>query len=141
MTLFFGVLINSLGAVGFFRNPNPIYAEGAYGLLFAAPLLLLAWLLTVFKMSFIPAVIDIIGSAGYIYTLHYLNSLAEGFMPRWVTDNIAQNHYPSIFVSVFILILCCLNYFLPEKINKRRERRTAKHREINRGLREEEKIL
>jgi hypothetical protein len=137
MTLFFGVVINSLGAVGFFQNENTDFAQGAYGLLFAAPLLAIAYILTIFKLTFTPAIITLLGSAGYIYTLHYLNTLAEGWMPRWVTDNIASNHYPSIFVSVFILILCCLNYFLPEKIDKRRNRKKAKLR----GLREEEKIL
>jgi hypothetical protein len=141
ITLFFGVVINVMGAFGFFQNENPEFAQGAYGLLVSAPLLALAWLLTVFKFSLLPAVIDIIGSAGYIYTLHYLNSLAEGWMPRWVTDNIASNHYPSIFASIFILFLCCLNYFLPEKINRRHEKKSMKLREKSRALREEEKIL
>jgi hypothetical protein len=137
MTLFFGVVINVLGAVGFFQNENPIYTEGAYGLLVAAPLLAIAYILTIFKLSFIPAVIDIIGSVGYIHTLSYLNSLSEGFMPYWVTEKIAGNHYPSIFVSIFILILCCLNFFLPEKVNRR-----SVHKRIKlRTLREDEKIL
>ncbi|MDR0974106.1 MAG: hypothetical protein LBL80_00190 [Ruminococcus sp.] len=141
ITVFFGVIINVLGAVGFFQNEQTEFAQGAYGILAAAPLLGIAYLLTIFKMTFIPAVLDILGSAGYIYTLHYLNSLAEGWMPRWVTDNIASNHYPSIFVSIFILIICVFNYFLPEKIDRRKKLHTARLVEEQRALREDEKIL
>jgi hypothetical protein len=138
VTVFFGVIINILGAIGFNQTD---YGQGSYGLLVAAPLLLAAYIMTIFKMTFTPAIVTVIGSAGYLYTIYYLNSLAAGWMPGWVTDRIAQNHLPSIYASIFLLVLCVINYFLPEKMEKRKLRRSKKFEAENRALTEDEKIM
>jgi hypothetical protein len=137
ITVFYGVIINILGAVGFNMAD---YGQGGYGLLVAAPLLLAAYIMTIFKMSFIPAIVTVFGSAGYLYTIWYLDSLAAGWMPGWATDKIAQNHMPCVFVSVFLLILCFINFFLPEKIERRRLRKAEKLTAENRDLTDDEKI-
>ncbi|MDR0944254.1 MAG: hypothetical protein LBM41_06965 [Ruminococcus sp.] len=140
VTVFFGVIINVLGAIGFILNQVD-YSQGSYGLIVAAPLLLAAYIMVIFKMSITPAIFTVIGSAGYLYTIYYLNSLAAGWMPGWVTDKIAQNHLPSIYASIFLLVLCALNYFLPEKMEKRKLRRDKKISDENRALTEDEKIM
>jgi hypothetical protein len=148
VTIFFGVIINMFGAIGFNMNTYgqvglnmTDYGQGAIGLIIAAPLLLAAYIMVIFKMTFTPAIVTVLGSAGYLYTIAYLNSLAAGWMPGWVTDKIAQNHLPSIYASIFLLVLCVINYFLPEKMEKRRLRRDKKVSDENRALTEDEKIM
>jgi hypothetical protein len=145
--LSFAVFILFMNTIGIYKLFDEGYPKPAYGLIFAAPVMLVAYVLTFFKMTFIPAIINAIGSAGYLYAIDFINALSHGegaYIPVWVTDKILNNHLPSIVVTIFIIILCGLNFLLPETIAKRRERRrikVAKLAEQNRELTKDEHIM
>jgi hypothetical protein len=138
------LFMNILGAV---KLIDEGYTNAAYGLIFAAPTLLIAYILTFFKLTFIPAFFNVAGSAGYIYAISAINAISHGegaFIPVWVTDEIVNNHLPSVVVTIFIFVLCGFNYLLPETIEKRRKRRRikdAKLAEQNRELKADEHIM
>jgi hypothetical protein len=134
------LFMNIIGAVGLH---NEGYGETGYGLIFSAPTLLAAYILTFRKMSIVPAVIDIIGSAGYLQSIHAIHAISIGegaFIPSWVTSDIAQNHMPSIVASMLIIVLCGFNFLLMENKEKRREKREKKL-EADRPLTESERIF
>lgn len=130
--------LNCMGAYAFITNG---YEKCGYALLISTALLVIALLFAIFKKSLIPLLLNIFGSAGYIYTISVLASIPHTKIPKESTERLMANHYPTIAVTVLLAVLVFLNFFSKEAIEKRKQKRDKKLAELNRDLRDEEKII
>ena len=110
--------------------------------LFASTVLLVAALVfTKFKKSLVPLILTILGSACYIYTLAVIEAVPNTKIPKEYTEALSAKHFPTISVTVLLIMLIIFNFFSEEAVQKRLEKRNARKAERDRSLNDDEKIL
>lgn len=110
--------------------------------LFASTVLLVAALVFIkFKKSLIPLILTIFGSACYIYTLAVIEAIPNAKIPKEYTEALSAKHFPTISVTVLLILLIIFNFFREEAVQKRLEKRNTRKAERERSLNDDEKIL
>lgn len=89
----------------------------------------------------LPALFDIIGTAGYIYAIKIILAIPHTKVAKQSTEMFAGRIYPAISVTVLVLIVIIMNYFSPQQTAKREARRKKKYDRISRPLKNDEKII
>lgn len=130
--------LNLMGGFAFIANG---YEKCGYALFFSSALLSAAVILGCFKKVILPVILDIFGSAGYIYTLSVLNAIPNTKIPKASTEALMANHYPTIIVTVLIILLAVFNFMQEDAVEKRRKAKAAKTAAENRSLNDNERIL
>ena len=127
-----------MGAYAFI---NYGYEKCGYALLISTVLLVTALIFAILKKTIIPVLLNILGSAGYIYTLSVLSAIPNTKIPKESTERLMANHYPTIAVTVLLIMLAFFNFFSKEAIEKRQCKLFKKQQELNRSLTDDEKII
>lgn len=109
-------------------------------LLFSSLFLITATIIALFKKILIPLVLNIIGSAFYIYTVSELYAIPNTLLEKSRTEFLAERHLFTIIVTLLLFTLIFFNYFDETNLNKRNKRK-EKFTQNNRELTSEEKIL
>lgn len=130
--------LNTMGAYAFI---NYGYEKCGYALIISTVLLVTALIFAILKKAIIPLLFNIFGSAGYIYTLSVLSAIPNTKIPKENTERLMANHYPTIAVTVLLVLLVFFNFFSKEAIEKREQKRLKKYQELNRSLTDDEKII
>jgi hypothetical protein len=139
--ILFILLVNGGGAVGFLFLSEG-YEEAGIALLLSVPLLLAALILVFCKKSILPAILDIAGTACFIYAIGFIGNIPTyDTTQRLVVEELSRRHHPSIVFTVLLLFMCAVNYILPENNIERRERKELKIGKTERKLSDEEKII
>ncbi|MGN0587571.1 MAG: hypothetical protein ACI4JF_09820, partial [Oscillospiraceae bacterium] len=99
--------LNLMGGSAFIANG---YEKCGYALFISSALLTAATVLGGFKKVILPVILDIFGSAGYIYTLSVLNAIPNTKIPKESTETLMAYHYPTIIVTVLIILLAFFNF-------------------------------
>lgn len=124
-----------------FSNSAVDYSFCGTALLISSAFLILGTVLAAFQRVWIPAVLDIIGTGFYIYTVKTFYSIPNELIPKENTEPFAERHLMTVFVTILLAVLIFLNYFSEKNTEKRNKKRTAKHEKNNRKLTDSEKIL
>lgn len=130
--------LNLMGGFAFIANG---YDKCGYALFISSVLLSAAVILGGFKKVILPVILDIFGSAGYIYTISILNAIPNTKIPKASTEALMANHYPTIIVTVLIILLALFNFMQEDAVEKRRKAKEAKIAAENRSLDDNERIL
>lgn len=132
------LVLNTLGGAAFIMNGY----EKCGIALFASTLLLIAALVFIkFKKSLVPLILTILGSACYIYTLAVIEAIPNTKIPKEYTEALSAKHFPTIAVTVLLILLIIFNFFSEESVQKRYEKRMQRKAEKERSLNDDEKIL
>lgn len=130
--------LNLMGGSAFIANG---YEKCGYALFISTALLSAAVILGCLKRVILPVILDIFGSAGYIYTLSVLSAIPNTKIPRTSVETLMAHHYPTVIVTVLIILLAFFNFMQADAAEKRRKAREAKNAEKNRALKDNERIL
>lgn len=132
------LVLNSLGGAAFIMNGY----EKCGIALFASTVLLVAALIFIkFKKTLVPLILTVIGSACYIYTLAVIEAIPNTKIPKEYTEALSAKHFPTIAVTVLLILLITFNFFSEEAVRKRLEKRNLRRAEKERSLNDDEKIL
>ncbi len=131
-------IINIMGGFGLYFNT---YEQCGVALFISSSALLIGTFLAIFGKTLFPIILNIIGSFSYIYVLAYLTSAAEKSSASENLQNILNNHYPTIIVTVLLFALIFMNFFTDKNIARRNARKADKKLKNERELTENEKIL
>ena len=112
--------LNSMGAYAFISNG---YEKCGYALILSTIFLLTALISAILKKVLIPFILNILGSGGYIYALAILSAIPNTKIPTESIERLMANHYPTAFVTVFLIVIIFFNYFSKEAVEKRAEKR------------------
>ena len=145
-TAVFSGFNNIMGAIAILIQDYTNSAVGDYSfcgtaLLISSAFLITATVLAVFEKVWLPAVMDIIGTGFYIYTVKTFYSIPNELIPKENTEPFAERHLMTVFVTVLLAILIFLNYFSEKNVEKRSKKLAEKHDKNNRRLNDDEKIL
>ena len=131
-------MLNTLGGAAFIMNG---YDKCGIALFASTVLLVAALVFTKFKKSLVPLILTILGSACYIYTLAVIEAIPNTKIPKEYTEALSAKHFPTIAVTVLLILLIIFNFFSEEAVQKRLEIRNARKAERERSLNDDEKIL
>lgn len=124
-----------------FSNSAVDYSFCGTALLISSAFLIAATVLAAFQKVWLPAVLNIIGTGFYIYTVKTFYEIPNDLIPKTSTEPFAERHLLTAFVTVLLAVLIFLNYFSEKNTEKRNKRRAEKHDKNNRKLKDSEKIL
>lgn len=131
-------MLNTLGGAAFIMNDYTICGIA----LFASTVLLIAALVFItYKKTLVPLILTIFGTACYIYTLAVICAIPNTKIPKEYTEVLLAKHYPTIAVTVLLILLIFFNFFSEEAIRVRAEKKKKRLEEKERSLNEDEKIL
>lgn len=133
-----GLFLNVLGGVGLYQNE---YEAAGIALFISTGLFFIGYLLLFADTVIIPIILDVLGTGFFIYPINVLLSISNEKIPKQYTEPLAQRIYPAIIISVLLLLGAIVNIFSPVKVKKREERKIKKYNEIQRPLKEDEKIV
>lgn len=132
------LVLNTLGGAAFIMNG---YDKCGIALFASTVLLVAALVFIKFKKSLVPLILTIFGSACYIYTLAVIEAIPNTKIPKEYTEALSAKHFPTIAVTVLLILLIIFNFFSEEAVQKRFEKRNARKAERERSLNDDEKIL
>lgn len=132
------LFLNLVGGIGFYING---YENIGTALFVSSAALTLSVIFLGKGRMVLPAVFDIIGTAGYAYAIKLILEIPHSKVPKQSTEMFAGRVYPAITVSVLVLIVVIMNYFSDIQKDKREARRKKKYDKTNRPLKRNEKIL
>lgn len=130
--------LNTLGGAAFIMNG---YEKCGIALFVSTVLLIAALIFIKFKKSLVPLILTIFGSACYIYTLAVIEAIPNTKIPKEYTEALSAKHFPTIAVTVLLILLIIFNFFSEEAVQKRLEKRNLRKAERERSLNDDEKIL
>lgn len=117
------------------------YSFCGTALLISSAFLIAATVLAAFQRVWLPAVLNIIGTGFYIYTVKTFYSIPNELIPKENTEPFAERHLLTVIVTVLLAVLIFLNFFSDKNVEKRNKKRAEKHEKNNRTLKDSEKIL
>lgn len=144
-TAVFSGFYNIMGGIAILIQDYSIsaadYSFCGTALLISSAFLIAATVLAAFQRVWIPAVLNIIGTGFYIYTVKTFYSIPNELIPKENTEPFAERHLLTVIVTVLLAVLVFLNYFSEKNTEKRNKKRAEKHDKNNRKLSDSEKIL
>lgn len=132
------LFLNIMGGIGLCMNK---YENAGIALFVSSFFLTLAVIFMGNGRMIIPAIFNIIGSAGYIYAINILSAIPNEKIPKQYTEPLIGRIYPAISVTVFVFAAVVMNYFSPRQEAKREARKKAKYEAELRPLKDDEKLL
>lgn len=117
------------------------YNKCGIALFISTVFLVAALILIKFKKTIIPLIFTIVGTGSYIYTLAVISAIPNTKIPKENTEVLLAKHYPTIAVTVLLILLVFFNFFSEEAVQKRLKRKNKKLAERERSLNEDEKII
>lgn len=132
------LILNTLGGIAFIMND---YDKCGIALFISTVFLVTALIFIKFKKTIIPLILTIVGTGSYIYTLAVISAIPNAKVPKESTEVLLAKHYPTIAVTVLLILLIFFNFFSEEAVQKRLERKNKKLAERERSLNEDEKII
>lgn len=111
------------------------------GLLLSSLFLIASTIIAFFKKIYIPLILNIIGSAFYIYTVSKLYAIPNSSLSKNITEPLAERHLLTVVVTLLLIALVIFNYFDKVNIEKRSKNKKKKIEQNERKLTDEEKIL
>ncbi len=130
--------LNTLGAGELIKNG---YANCGYALYISTALLTVSYIFGLFKKVFPTLALNIVGSAGYIYTLAVLNAIPHTLIPKQNVEKVMVNHMFTIIVTVLLVMLAVFNFFETNNAKKRADKKAAKKYNAERPLEDKEHIV
>ena len=130
--------LNLMGGYAFIVND---YQKCGCALFISSGLLAASLILAILKMVVLPLILNITGSAFYIYTLAVLNAIPHTKIPKEYTEQLMVKHFPTIAVTVLLALLIFFNFMSDEGIEKRCKAKLAKKAAENRELKDNEKLI
>ncbi len=118
-----------------------LFTSMGTGLLLSSLFLILATVIAFFKKVWITLILNIIGSAFYIYTVSKLYAIPNSSLPKEYTEPLAERHLLTVIVTLLLIALVILNFFNETNVAKRVKRKNKKIDLNDRKLTDEEKIL
>lgn len=141
----FSGAVNIMGGIAIliqdFSNSAADFSFCGTALLISSAFLIAAVVLAAFQKVWLPAVLDIIGTGFYIYTVKTFYEIPNELIPKENTEPFAERHLLTVIVTVLIAVLVFLNYFSEKNTEKRSKKLAAKLDKNNRRLEDNEKIL
>lgn len=95
----------------------------------------------IFKKVWIPLVLNIIGSAFYIYTVSEIYAIPNSALEKSRTEFLAERHLITVVVTLLLFALIIFNFLDEKNVNKRKLKKDKKTAQTNRELTSEETIL
>lgn len=95
----------------------------------------------IFKKVWIPLVLNIIGSAFYIYTVSEIYAIPNSALEKSRTEFLAERHLITVVVTLLLFALIIFNFLDEKNANKRKLKKDKKTAQTNRELTSEETIL
>ncbi len=95
----------------------------------------------IFKKVWIPLVLNIIGSAFYIYTVSEIYAIPNSALEKSRTEFLAERHLITVVVTLLLFALIIFNFLDEKNVNKRKLKKDKKTAQTNRELTSEEMIL
>lgn len=132
------LVLNTLGGAAFIMNG---YDKCGIALFASTVLLIAALVFIKFKKTLVPLILTVFGSACYIYTLAVIEAIPNTKIPKEYTEALSAKHFPTIAVTVLLILLIIFNFFSEEAVQKRLEKRNMRRAERERSLNDDEKIL
>lgn len=132
------LFLNLVGGIGFYING---YENVGTALFVSSFFLTLSVIFLGKGRMILPAVFDVIGTAGYAYAIKVILDIPHSKVAKQSTEMFAGRIYPAITVTVIVLIVVIMNYFSDIQKAKREARRKKKYDRTNRPLKKDEKIL
>lgn len=111
------------------------------GLLLSSLFLITATVVAFFKKTWIPLIMNFIGSGFYIYTVSKLYSIPNTELPETVTEPLAERHLMTVIVTLLLIALIILNYFDETNVAERMKVQNKQREQNERKLTDKEKIL
>ncbi len=132
------LFLNVMGGIALCLNG---YENCGISLFVSTFFLLLAVVLLGKGRMILPSVMNIIGTAGYIYAIYILDSIPNEKVAKTEVAPLIGNIYPAAAVTVLVFITVFLNYFSPVREEKREARKKAIYEANERPLSKDEKII
>lgn len=132
------LVLNTLGGAAFIMNG---YDKCGIALFASTVLLIAALVFIKFRKTLVPLILTVFGSACYIYTLAVIEAIPNTKIPKEYTEALSAKHFPTIAVTVLLILLIIFNFFSEEAVQKRLEKKNMRKAERERSLNDDEKIL
>ena len=139
-----GLFLNLLGGIGILLNADESYAVCGNALILSVAAFALSLTAAFFRKWFtniLSIIFNIAGTAFYIYPLGILNAIPNERIPRTSIEELTSRIYPSVFITIFLVLVIFADFFSYERQVQRAEKRKKKEIQKNRALTDEEKII
>lgn len=136
--------VNSAGgfALAFLvESTSDIFRKCGIALLISSAFLIAGTVIACFKKVWVPLVLNVIGTACYIYTVSGIYSIPNTLRPKTDTEPLAERHLLTVTVTVLLFALTVFNYLDEKNVSKRNEKRRLKAERLARKLSDDEKIV
>lgn len=136
--------INMAGGYAFaflVESSSDIFRKCGIALMVSSAFLIAGTVVACFKRVWIPLVLNIIGTACYIYTVSEIYAIPNTLRPKTATEPLAERHLLTVIVTVLLFALTVFNYLDEKNVKKRSEKRRLKEEALNKKLSDDEKLL
>lgn len=138
------LFINSAGgfALAFLvESSSDIFRKCGTALLVSSAFLIAGTVAACFKKVWIPLVLNIIGTACYIYTVSEIYAIPNSMRPKTDTEPLAERHLFTVIVTLLLFALTVFNYLDEKNVSKRNEKRRLKAEKLGQKLSDDEKLI
>lgn len=138
------LFINTAGGYAFaflVESSSDIFHKCGIALMVSSAFLIAGTVVACFKRVWIPLVLNIIGTACYIYTVSEIYAIPNTLKPKTDTEPLAERHLLTVIVTVLLFALTVFNYLDEKNVKKRSEKRRLKEEALTKKLSEDEKLL
>lgn len=138
------LFINSAGgfALAFLvESSSDIFRKCGTALLVSSAFLIAGTVAACFKKVWIPLVLNIIGTACYIYTVSEIYAIPNSMRPKTDTEPLAERHLFTVIVTLLLFALTVFNYLDEKNVSKRNEKRRRKAEKLGQKLSDDEKLI
>lgn len=138
------LFINTAGGYAFaflVESSSDIFHKCGIALMVSSAFLIAGTAVACFKRVWVPLVLNIIGTACYIYTVSEIYSIPNSLRPKTDTEPLAERHLLTVIVTVLLFALTVFNYLDEKNVSKRNEKRRLKEEALNKKLSDGEKLL
>lgn len=143
-TAVISLCINTAGGFAFaflVESSSDIFRKCGIALMVSSAFLIAGTVVACFKRVWVPLVLNIIGTACYIYTVSEIYAIPNTLRPKTNTEPLAERHLLTVIVTVLLFALTVFNYLDEKNVKKRSEKRRLKEEALNKKLSDDEKLL
>lgn len=123
------------------KSSSDVFYKCGIALLASSVFLIAGTVVACFKKVWIPLVLNIIGTACYIYTVSEIYAIPNSMRPKTDTEPLAERHLFTVIVTLLLFALTVFNYLDEKNAAKRNEKRRLKAEKIGKKLSDDEKII
>lgn len=123
------------------ESSSDIFRKCGTALMVSSAFLIAGTVVACFKRVWVPLVLNIIGTACYIYTVSEIYAIPNSLRPKTDTEPLAERHLLTVIVTVLLFALTVFNYLDEKNVKKRNEKRRLKEEALNKKLSDDEKLL